>query len=142
MGWNIITSIIAIGVVISVFVVLKMLGDKRNFNPSVSLDLVKNGALLIDVRSPEEYHSEHIKGAININYTTIKNNHSVIEKLTNQDKRKSIVLYCRSGRRSGIAKKELEELGYTNVVNHGGIDSWIKKDDILKFQEKKGEGKK
>jgi len=79
--------------------------------------LVKDGALIIDTRSAEEFSGGHIDGAINIPYDIIGN---VIDKHTT-DKSKSIIVYCHSGTRSGMAKKTLEHAGYTNVVNGGGL---------------------
>jgi len=99
---------------------------KIDFNPEISYQLVKNGALLLDVRSKEEYDVEHIEGSIHLPYQEIKNKKSFLDSLSKGNKKKDIVVYCRSGRRSSIAKKELENLGYENVINHGGISSWKK----------------
>lgn len=81
--------------------------------------------VVIDVRTPGEYESGHIEGAVNINYTDIG---SEIEKLV-PEKNTRIHLYCGSGRRAGIAKDTLEDMGYTNVVNEGGYEDYIKKLD-------------
>jgi len=74
--------------------------------------------LLIDVRTPEEFNRGHLPGAINIPYTEIRQN---IGRLT-RDRQARIVLYCRSGRRSGIAQKTLVDMGYTSVINAGSYD--------------------
>ena len=74
-------------------------------------------ALWIDVRSAEEYNTEHVAAAGNIPYTEIS---SRIDEVTT-DKDALIYVYCRSGRRSGIAQHTLEKVGYTNVVNLGGL---------------------
>lgn len=121
---NSILSLILMGLVGYLVILPRMTVSKSDFNPEVSFELVKHGALLIDARSPEEYNSRHIKGAINIPHLEIQKNADLFEKLTKSDKTKAIVVYCASGRRSGIAKKNLEKLGYTNVTNHGGIGSW------------------
>ena len=73
--------------------------------------------LVIDVRSQQEWSGGHIEGAILIPHTEIA------ERITEAapDKAQSIYLYCRSGRRSGIAKRVLEQMGYTNVENLGSI---------------------
>ena len=71
----------------------------------------------IDVRSAEEYQEDHIADTPNIPHTEIV---SRIEDL-NLSKNAPIKLYCRSGVRAGIALIALEELGYTNVENVGGI---------------------
>lgn len=74
--------------------------------------------LWIDVRTNEEFASGHVDGAINIPHTEIAKE---ISKLTT-DKSAPIKLYCRSGHRAGLAKTALEELGYTNVENLGGLE--------------------
>jgi phage shock protein E len=77
----------------------------------------------IDVRTVDEYNSGHVSEAVNIPYTEIAEG---ISRLTG-DKDASIYVYCRSGRRSGVAKDTLESLGYTQVVNAGGFDEAMKK---------------
>lgn len=74
-------------------------------------------ALWIDVRSAEEYHTARVSGAVNIPYTEIAGR---IGEVT-EDKDALIYVYCRSGRRSGIAKDTLESAGFTNVTNLGGL---------------------
>jgi len=74
-------------------------------------------ALWIDVRTAEEYAAGHVSQAINIPYEQIA---ARIPEVT-EDKDAVIYLYCRSGRRSGIAKDTLDRLGYRNVVNIGGL---------------------
>ena len=75
-------------------------------------------AVWIDVRSAEEYNTEHVAAAANIPYTEISGR---IGEVT-RDKDALIYVYCRSGRRSGIAQGTLEEAGFTNVVNLGGLE--------------------
>ena len=77
----------------------------------------------IDVRSAGEYSEGHVSLAVNIPYEKIA---AGIETLTN-DKDAPIYVYCRSGRRSGIAKETLENLGYTQVLNLGGLDDALEK---------------
>lgn len=84
-----------------------------------TLDGVKS-KIVIDVRTPEEFASGHVDGAINIPYDTIKPN---LPALTKIGKDANILLYCRSGRRSGIAMQSLGQLGYRNLQNGGGLDS-------------------
>ena len=80
-------------------------------------------AFWIDVRSADEYASGHVEGASNIPYTEIT---ARIAEVTG-DKDDLIYVYCRSGRRSGIAKQALMEAGYTNVINLGGLEDARKK---------------
>ena len=78
-------------------------------------ELIRSGALLVDVRSPEEFKSSPVKGAINIPLERIQ---SQLEKFKGKS---NIIVFCRSGNRSGIAKSILERAGISGVVNGG---SW------------------
>lgn len=80
--------------------------------------LVKQGAIIIDVRSKGEYAGGHIKGSINISLDTLSNNLSKLK-----DKNKPIITCCASGMRSASAKNILESNGYTQVFNGGGWHS-------------------
>ena len=75
--------------------------------------------IIIDVRTESEWLGGHLQGASHIALSEIKNKIKVFEP--NQDAQ--IMLYCRSGNRSGKAKTILEDMGYTNVKNIGGISS-------------------
>lgn len=75
---------------------------------------------LLDVRTKEEFDSEHIKGAILIPDYEI--NTRAEDILT--DKNALILVYCRTGRRSKNAANNLATLGYTNVKEFGGINDW------------------
>ena len=76
--------------------------------------------IILDVRSQEEYDSGHIEGALLIPDGQISEKADSI--LTDKDA--TILVYCRSGRRSLAASKELVELGYTNIYDFGGIIDW------------------
>jgi len=104
-------------VVIAVFALLKFtLGSKADKNANIP-DLLANGGILIDVRTPGEFAGGHIKGALNIPVSSISTG---IQK-TAKDKSAAIIVYCHSGARSGSAKKNLAKAGYTNVVNAGSL---------------------
>jgi phage shock protein E len=79
--------------------------------------LIKNGALVIDARSPGEFDTGHIQGAVNIPHNVIDRQISGHAK----SKDASIVVYCHSGMRSGHARKVLLHMGYTQVVNGGSL---------------------
>ena len=81
---------------------------------------VQTCALPIYVRTTEEYKEKHIPNAINIPNETI--GREEISELP--DKEKLILVYCRSGNRSKQAAKKLADLGYTNIVEFGGINDW------------------
>lgn len=76
--------------------------------------------IILDVRTIEEYKDTHIKGAVNIPNEII--DESVYELLPNKDQ--MILVYCRSGNRSKQASEKLVNLGYTNIIEFGGINSW------------------
>ena len=78
--------------------------------------LVKEGAVILDVRTPGEFSTGHIDGAINISVDKLP--HS-LNKL--KGKNKPIITCCASGMRSATAKSILQSAGYTNVHNGG---SW------------------
>lgn len=74
--------------------------------------------LVIDVRTGDEYRQEHVRQAVNIPYDEITQRIAAFTP----DRDARIVLYCRSGRRSGIAEQALRQLGYGRVENKGGLD--------------------
>jgi len=78
-------------------------------------ELVNNGAIILDVRSKEEYSSGHIKGSINLAVDQLKSN---LYKLN--DKNNTIITCCASGMRSASAKNILIANGYKSVFNGGG----------------------
>ena len=75
-------------------------------------------APLVDVRILEEFESGHIEGAKHIPYEEIGVR---IGELTD-DTNREVVLYCRSGRRSGVAQKTIAGMGFENAVNAGGYE--------------------
>lgn len=77
-------------------------------------ELVKQGAIIVDVRSKGEYASGHIKGSINISLDTLSNNVSTLKR------DKPIITCCASGMRSASAKNILITNGFTDVHNGGG----------------------
>ena len=77
----------------------------------------------IDVRTAVEFNAGHVDEAVNIPYDEIAEGIGVLEV----DKSAVIYVYCRSGRRSGIAKDTLEGLGYSQVLNIGGLEDALKK---------------
>ena len=76
--------------------------------------------IILDVRTAEEYSEKHIPGAINIAHEAIGTED--IPELPDKDQ--LILVYCRSGNRSKQASEKLVKLGYTNIVEIGGINSW------------------
>ncbi len=77
--------------------------------------------IILDVRSPEEYHESHIENAENIDF-----NSQIFEsEISKMDKNKKYLVYCRSGHRSSNAVKIMINLGFTNIHDlSGGIRKW------------------
>lgn len=96
---------------------LDTLKNLFGFGPKVDYsELVKQGAIILDVRSAGEFSGGHIKGAINISVDSLGRNLSKLK-----DKNKPIITCCASGMRSASAKNILTSNGYTQVYNGG---SW------------------
>ncbi|MBN1531070.1 MAG: rhodanese-like domain-containing protein [Spirochaetes bacterium] len=82
---------------------------------------IRQGALVVDVRTPGEFDAGHYPGAINIPLGEIE---AEIQRFGRADR--PVVLYCRSGNRSGRAKAILEERGFTDVTNGGAYRDMIR----------------
>lgn len=80
-------------------------------------DAIQDGAFLVDVRSSGEFASGSVKGAVNIPLDRIAS------QLAKFKGKKNIVVFCRSGNRSGQAKSILEQNGFQNVVNGGTVSN-------------------
>lgn len=80
----------------------------------------ETGYTILDVRTAQEYSEKHIPGAINIANESIGTED--IPELPDKDQ--LILVYCRSGNRSKQASEKLVKLGYTNIVEIGGINRW------------------
>lgn len=76
--------------------------------------------VILDVRTEVEYQSGHIKGAINYPNENIKE--EMLDILSDKDQ--LIFVYCRSGNRSKQASQKMADIGYTNIVEIGGINFW------------------
>lgn len=75
--------------------------------------------MVVDVRTDAEFRQGHLPEAIHIPYDEIVARRAELPA----DQNRPIVLYCRSGRRSGIARQSLEQLGFTNAINAGGYEA-------------------
>lgn len=88
---------------------------------AAALDTVKN-ALLLDVRSDNEFVEQHLRGAVQLDFY----GDDFEEKLAELDVNQPVLVYCRSGNRSGKTAKKLKELGVRRVYNlEGGILAWM-----------------
>ena len=91
-----------------------------SMDEAIALMEEASGYVILDVRTPEEFAEKHIPNAINIPNETIGT--AGIPELPDKDQ--LILVYCRSGNRSKQASQKLADMGYTNVVEFGGINSW------------------
>jgi phage shock protein E len=85
-------------------------------NQSKVKEKISKGALIVDVRTPEEFSEGHYNGSINIPLSDIP---ARIKDFG--DKSKPVIVYCRSGRRSAEAKKILTEKGFKDITDGGGL---------------------
>ena len=119
MNW---TIALIVAAVIAVIFILKHVGL---ISPKDALAHLKNGALVIDVRSPGEFNSGHLSAALNLPLDEIE---TALPRRV-PDKNQVLLLHCQSGMRSGMAKKKLNGLGYANAFNLG---SYGRAESILK----------
>ena len=87
---------------------------------AVEIMQTESNYVILDVRTPEEFAERHIPSAINLPNETIGTGE--IPELPEKDQ--LLLVYCRSGNRSKQASRKLASLGYTNVVEFGGILDW------------------
>ncbi len=87
--------------------------ERKDIMQSEIKSIMSNGAILIDVRSPQEYNEGHLDNSI------LLPEYEILKKIENivPNKNTKLILYCSSGTRSKKAQKELEKIGYTNVYN-------------------------
>ncbi len=93
-------------------------GTISNVTCDKAMELQGDGAIIVDVREPEEYKEEHLDEAINIPYTEITDKISEYA-----DKDTKIIVYCKSGVRSNKAATSLIDAGYKNIYDLGGISN-------------------
>lgn len=112
-----------IGIAIAVLLVLGFVFLRGSGGDGLSSadahKLVSDGARLIDVRSPAEFADGHLPNAVNIPLQLLPQHLSTLEP-----KDKPIVLYCRSGNRSGQAASILKDAGFSAVHNLGAMSKW------------------
>lgn len=84
------------------------------------VELLKDDALLLDVRTKSEYDEGHIPDAVLLNVSDVEDD---IKDITT-DYERAIIVYCRSGSRSAVAAQTLIDMGYENVYDFGGISNW------------------
>jgi rhodanese-related sulfurtransferase len=91
-------------------------------DPAAAKKLIAAGAVVLDVRTPDEFAGGHVPSATNIPVDQVTQRLAEVDKLVGSDKTKPVVVYCAAGSRAAKAEVELEAAGYTQVVNGGGLD--------------------
>ena len=107
------TAVLLIILALGVYTFLKR-GDTAD--KETVKEWINNGALIVDVRTPQEFAAGNYPGSINIPLAEIEQKLSLLG-----EKERKIIVYCRTGNRSGQAKKILQSKGYINVINGGGL---------------------
>jgi rhodanese-related sulfurtransferase len=100
-----------------------MSADNMNLSPEEFAEGVKthSDAIILDVRTPEEFNSGHLPGAVNINIQ----GYDFHEQIEDLDASRPYYVYCRSGARSATACRYMQSKGFTDVHNLlGGILAW------------------
>ena len=96
---------------------LSLLKKAFGISPSVNVhEWIQNGAIIVDVRTPDEFRTGHIKGSLNIPLNNLPG------QLSKVDKEKQILTCCASGMRSSSARHILKSKGFVHVHNAG---SWV-----------------
>lgn len=114
-----------VGAVLLIYVSYRLY---RHFTLSGELgEALRNGAVILDVRTQKEYEAGHIEGSINISLGTLR------EKYKELDPGKIYVIYCSHGLRSVKAEKLLKERGFIHVLNGGAMPDLQKEIDALKI---------
>jgi len=100
---------------------MPMMASATNQDPVIAWDKIAAGAMVLDVRTPEEFAEGHLANAVNIPFE------QVAEEFAKRGIAKDapVVLYCRSGRRSSVATEALVAAGYTQTYNGGGYSTLV-----------------
>jgi rhodanese-related sulfurtransferase len=113
------TRNIIIGIVIALALGYLMLDRPGSLSSSEAHRLVEAGARLVDVRTPQEFATGHLPGAVNVPVQDLERRMAELE-----GKERPIVLYCRSGNRSASAARMLVSAGYAEVHDLGPMSRW------------------
>ena len=107
---------------VAFFVVSKGKGGYQSIPQDQAKQMMdKGGVIVLDVREQSEFDSGHIKGAVLLPVGTI-DKESAAAVIPSKDS--TVLVYCRSGNRSKTASEKLAKLGYRNIYEFGGINSW------------------
>lgn len=111
--------------VLSLFTFVVFAGETKQISQQdliAALDKRAENIVILDVRSADEYKHGHIAGAINMSYDTVEENISQLSPY----KKSTLVVYCRSGRRAGIAERILSSNGFSDIRHlTGDMNGWV-----------------
>lgn len=91
-------------------------------DPATARSLIAAGAVVIDVRTADEFADGHLAMAVNLPVDQLAGRVAEVDRLVGGDRTRPVVVYCSAGARAAQAKLALEAAGYTHVVNGGGLD--------------------
>lgn len=95
----------------------------REVSAEEALALMARGAKVVDVREPEEFAAGHLPGALNIPRGVLEFKVAAVPEL--QDREPALLVYCKTGGRSALATRVLNQMGYGEAVSlAGGFDPW------------------
>ena len=109
MDWHL---LLIVGLIVGAMLVLKRLGL---VSAEAARTYLKQGALVVDVRSAQEFQAGHLSNVVNIPLSELPS--ALPRRVT--DKNRVLLLHCLSGTRSGLARRALKSMGYANVFNLG-----------------------
>lgn len=115
-------SVLFVGLSLLLYVALRALSPSPAHTRITSQEahrLVEQGARLVDVRTPSEFAERHIDGALNVPLQVLESQSALLGP-----KDGAIVLYCRSGHRSGLAVEQLKRKGYTKLYDLGPMTAY------------------
>jgi phage shock protein E len=98
-------------------------------DPATARAMIASGAVVIDVRTADEFADRHLAMAVNLPVDELPGRLAEVDRLVGGDRTRPIVVYCAAGKRAARAKAQLEAAGYTRVVNGGGLDDLRAADD-------------
>lgn len=116
---SIIIAVIVVLLLITSQVIVKPHNTNTSYSPQTITNDIQEGAVLVDVRTPDEYKIEHAVGSINVPLQDMQNG-----SFGNLQQDQKIYIYCSSGSRSSQASDLLKQAGYTNVVDIKTLSSW------------------
>jgi rhodanese-related sulfurtransferase len=114
---RIITAIAIVATLGSGGLALSACTPSEGNSPMAAVDFTAD-TIVIDVRTPEEFDTGHLAGAVNISWEGAE----FMDTVSQLDKAAHYVLYCRSGNRAGKALDMMTSMGFTNVQNLGSVD--------------------